>query len=130
MALDIAGQIGIIGCHGWDGTIAAARTTPDVFTRPGVDYSGFQILQKRAPLSPIKTVTVTISAVDAITVKKTAESYIGTIVKIRDPLFQVWEAVRVDDAVITVKVCKGNSGVSGVQAVARVDISWTLEALQ
>ena len=130
MALDVAGQIGTIGCHGWSGTIASARNNPDVFSRPGVNYSGFQLLQKRAPSSSIQTVTVTITAADALTVKKEAESYVGTVVKIRDPLYQVWNSVRVDDVIISIKTCKGNSGRAGTQAVARVDISWTLEALQ
>lgn len=130
MALTVAGKIGLINCHGWSGTISAARNAPDVFSRPGVNYSGFQLLQKRAPASSVQTVTVAVSAVEALALKVQAEATIGTVVKIIDPFAKEWESVRVDDAIVTIKACRGNSGTLGTQAVARVDIIWTLEALQ
>jgi hypothetical protein len=130
MALTVAGKIGLIECHGWSGTIASARSTPDVYSRPGLDFSGFQILQRRAPASQIQTTTAAVSSVQALSIKTQAEASVGTIVRVVDPFAKEWASVRVDDVAVTIKACRGNSGTIGTQAVARVDITWTLEAQQ
>lgn len=130
MPLTIAGTIGGIPCHGWTGTIAAARSVLDVFNRPGVDYSGFQILHRRAPSSQIQTVSVATTTTEAQATKTSAEAMVGTVVRVVDHLGKEWESVRIDDVSVTVRACRGLSASAGVQAAARVDISWTMEAQQ
>lgn len=128
MALEVVGKIGAIKCHGWSGTIAAARNVVDVYTRPGVDLSGFQVLHRRAPQSRVVTATVCTSVTEAEAAVVAAEKLVGTLAKITDPLAREWASVRVDEAAITISACRGASAKAGTQAAYRVDVEWTLEA--
>lgn len=128
MPLTTAGTIGSITCHGWRGTIAAARNVVDTYSRPGVNFSGFQVLARRAPSSQVQTVTVSTSTVDAAKVRKDAEAMVGTVVKVVDPFGREWPSVRIDDVTVAIMACRGMSPISGTQAAARVEITWTMEA--
>lgn len=130
MPLTVAGKIGLINCHGWSGTIASARSVPDVYRRPGVRFSGSQELYFGAPSSQIQTTTAAVSSVEALSIKAQAEASVNTIVRVVDPFAKEWASVFVDNVAVTIKACRGNSGTLGTQAVARVDITWTLEAQQ
>jgi hypothetical protein len=129
MALVAAGTIGSVTCHGWSGTLAGGRNVVDQFVRPGVDFSGFQNLHKRAPASSIQTTTVCVSLSQAAALRTTVEAMPGTVVKVVDPFAKTFPVVRVDDVQIVMRACRGNGPTVGSVAAYRVEISWTLEVV-